>query len=183
MTPERKQAIEEALYHYFTDQGRFRTMTSVEYDWEASVTAELPRDSVASARIDGMPHAAVGMISDPTARIVLSRERIIEARRQVMEAQLVQLREQLDVLTHRLVRMANLWAVLDPVDRKLIEWRYFPSEAEVRTPSLEDLAKQFRESERMLRAQTSGWIPVTRHDVGDRLRLLLERIEAIWYPA
>jgi hypothetical protein len=182
MTPERKQAIEAALYEYYTDQGAFRTLTSVEYDWEASVTADLPQDSVASARIDGMPHMAVGMISDPTVRIVLTRERIEDARRAVMDAQLVAIREQLDALMRRMVAMANLWAVLDPVDRKLIEWRYFPSEAQSHPPSLEDLAQMFRQQEQSLRHVTTAWIPVHRHDVAKRLSLLLEHIEAVWYP-
>lgn len=182
MTPERKHAIEDVLYHYFTDQGAFRTLTSVEYDWEATVTADLPQDSVASARIDGMPHAAVGMISDPTVRIVLTRERIEAARRQVLDAQLEHVRDRLEVLTQRLVAVANLWAVLDPVERKLIEWRYWPSEAETHPPSLEELAQRFRQEEHALRAVTTSWIPVHRHSVGERLQLLLEHIEAIWYP-
>lgn len=54
MTPERKQAIEDALYNYYTDQGAFRTLTQMEYDWEAALTEDLPADSVASARIDGV---------------------------------------------------------------------------------------------------------------------------------
>lgn len=183
MTPERKQAIEDALYSYFTDQGAFRTLTSLEADWEGSLTADLPRDSVGSARIDGMPQQQVAMASDPTGRIVLTRERILEGRRAVMDAQLAQVRARLDVLTKRLVAMANLWPVLDPVERRLIEWRYFASEAQSHPPSLEDLAQRFREAERQLRAETSAWIPITRQAVAERLDHLLARIEVIWYPS
>ena len=180
MTPERKQAIEDALYGYYTDQGRFRALTRVEYDWEDSLTEGLPQDSVASARIDGMPHGQVAMTSDPTLRVVLSRERIEEARTRAMEAQLESVRADIDRLTERLGRVWDLWVVLDPVERRLIEWRYFPSAADTHPPSLEDLAQRFREAERKLRAETSAWIPVNRQGVAERLQMLLEHIDAIW---
>jgi len=91
-------------------------------------TALLPTDSVASARIDGMPHSQVAMISDPTVRIVLSREAIDDRlERRMGPAFQLDLGDaaELDAILFCLCLAVDIWRELRPWERRLLELWYW----------------------------------------------------------
>lgn len=119
-------------------QRRLRALTAYEVarkerEYSAAQLAEiratlLPTDSVASARIDGMPHAQVAMVSDPTVRIVLSREALDDLldRRMGPPFQLDPGDAvELDAILVCMHLAADIWADLRPWERRLLELWYW----------------------------------------------------------
>jgi hypothetical protein len=173
MTPERKAIIEAWLYAYPAAKMRFRTLTHIEYDSTQHLMADVPQDTVASPHLSDLPHGSE--VSDPTARLVLRRA-VIELRRQSMVAEmLVRVQEELDRLTDGLCWMADLWADLDGVERAILEWRYWQSEAYIHPLSYQDLANNF------LREASTRWagciIPATRNTAAEAVHRLLAKLD------
>lgn len=163
--PHRRELVER-LKQYPKDHARFLELTREEY-YRTLEPIHLPTDSVASARIDGMPHAAVAMASNPTLRIVISREMILER----VQAQ----REKLDVkirqLMDRLLQFWDWWTTLTDVQRQFIQWRWWEG------GTYEQVARDFlAESDRF-----HGYVPDSVKKVMRFEDELLADLEALWY--
>ncbi len=114
-----RHAAEVRLRHYFEDQALFRQWTEEEY--RHTYPADFPRDSVRSARVDGMPQARVAGATNPTLRTVMSREAI----RARLVSQDAQRQQDLAELQERLIQMAEWWVTLSPREQDYVTWRWF----------------------------------------------------------
>lgn len=162
--PHRRQLVER-LKDYPKEHARFLELTRQEFYQRDS--ARLPSDSVATARVDGMPHAAVGMISNPTLRIVISRETIIER----LAAQQAQLDETLRQLSDRLLQFWDWWWTLTDVQQHFVEWRWWNH------GTYEQVARDFlAEGDRF-----RGYVPDSVKKVMRFEDELLADLETLWY--
>ncbi len=133
--------------------------------------ALLPIDSVQSARIDGMPHAQAAMVSDPTVRIVLSREAIDDLldRRTGPAFQLEPGdAAELEAVLFCLRLSWDIWGELRPWERRLLELWYWDHQ------SKESISKAFdREMDKWL----SNPVPRSGPEVKREHRRILLAIE------
>lgn len=169
MTPvilHRRQLVER-LKDYPKEHARFLEMTRKEFYQNGMEGSRLPTDSVATARVDGMPHAAVGMISNPTLRIVISRETIIER----LAAQQAQLDETLHQLSDRLLQFWDWWWTLTDVQQQFVEWRWW------KHGTYEQVARDFLADGDRFR----GYVPDSVKKVMRFEDELLADLEALWY--
>ena len=167
MTPQirhRRQLVAR-LQAYPHEHRLFLELTRQEYYQGQQVN--LPRDSVASARIDGMPQAQVGMISNPTLRIVISRETI----RERLVAQQGQLDAAIQEVADRLTQFWDWWFSLNDVQQSFVQWRWWDR------GTYEQVARYFlAEGERFY-----GYVPDSVKKVMRYEDELLADLESIWY--
>jgi len=163
-----RSEAEAQFRRYYSTQGKYRQLTRREYRWRTE-TPELPTDSVRSPVLSGLP-LALGSASDPTLRMVMSREEILERRQYA----LAQLSEEVDRLQDELLQMWELWAILSPVQRYLVElcyWRDLPRE---------DVAQWFVRHE----ADFEGWrVPLSEYLVRQALEEVLTLAVEQWSVA
>ncbi|NMP24624.1 hypothetical protein [Sulfobacillus harzensis] len=163
--PHRRQLVQR-LKDYPKEHARFLELTREEY-YRNLEPIHLPTDSVASARIDGMPHAAVAMASNPTLRIVISREAILER----LQAQRDQLSATITRLTDRLFQFWDWWTTLTDVQRWFVQWRWWEG------ATYEQVARNFLADGDRFR----GYVPDSVKKVLRFEEELLADLEALWY--
>lgn len=177
MSPERRQQIEKRLYDYPAIKRRYRVLTRQESRMLESIEESLPSDTVASPVLTGMPHGTE--VSNPTIRLVVQREvlweRIIAETNELMREQL----EEIALLTDEIVLMESVLTELDAVQRALIDWRYWQSEAESHPPSYEWLADKFRYEE--TRSLQGFLVPCDRRRVSAALQRVLRAFDKAWF--
>lgn len=108
-------------------QMRFDSLHMLEFNERTVLDAierELPPDSVASARIDGMPHHQVAMVSDPTLRIVMARERILAVALAPVRMD-PDRRDFLEFTFHALLLATDIWRSLQRWERTLLDAWYW----------------------------------------------------------
>jgi len=110
---------EAQIKRYFAVQGQYRQLTRREYRWRTEPPL-LPTDSVKSPALTGLP-LSPGVPGDPTLRVIMSREEILERRAQALD----ELSAQIERLQDELLQMVELWAILSPVQRWLLELYYW----------------------------------------------------------
>lgn len=164
--PHRRQLVAR-LIDYPKAHARFLEWTRHEFYQETSEAHRLPSDSVASARMDGMPQAAVGMISNPTVRIVISRETI----RERLATQQAQLDAALRHLTDELLQFWDWWWTLTDAQQQFIRWRWWEH------GTYEQVARGFlAEGDRF-----RGYVPDSVKKVLRFEDELLADLDALWY--
>ncbi len=163
--PHRRQLVER-LKDYPKDHARFLELTRQEY-YQTGISPVLPTDSVATARIDAMPHAAVAMASNPTLRIVISRETILER----LRAQQADVQEALRQLSDRLLQFWDWWWTLTDVQQQFVEWRWW------KHGTYEQVARDFLADGDRLR----GYVPDSVKKVMRFEDDLLADLEGLWY--
>lgn len=165
--PHRRQIIQR-IKSLPEDQMQFMDWTRKEY-YLNQRRGQLPQDSVASARIDGMPQMRVAMASEPTLRVVLTRETILER----ITAQTSALTEKLDALQDRLLQFIEWWWMLDATWQAFVEQRYW------KRSSYQEIVRYFRaESDRFY-----GYVPDTEDKVMRFEDDVLAMLERLWYRA
>ena len=166
--PHQRQIVSR-LTNYWVDLAQFLEKTREEY-YRQLVThpVPLPTDSVASARIDGMPQAAVGMISEPTLRIVLTREAIVER----IAAQDAQRRQELDDLLIRITQMYEWYSTLSTIQRRFVHWRWWEHSTQAQVAEYFDHERPLLE----------GGVPDTVRKVQRMEYEILGELEQLWYP-
>ena len=167
--PHRRQLVER-LKQYPFDHAQFLELTRQEHAIYETIPLRIPTDSVASARIDGMPQGRVALASDPTQRIVLSRETIQER----LAARQSCLDEKIRMLADRLEQFWDWWSgPSTDVARAFIRWRWWDRS------SYQQVARYFlAEGD-----QFHGYIPDTEKKVLRYEDELLEMFERLWYEA
>lgn len=165
--PHRRQLVER-LREYPFDHAQFLELTRQEYDL-AHKTPPLPIDSVQTARIDGMPQAKVAMVSEPTLRIVITREAI----RERLVARQIALDAKLTPIVTRLEQFWDWWrGPSTDIQRKFVELRYW------NRASYQEVQRYFRAHEENF----YGWVPDTEDKVMRFEDDLLAFFDRLWYP-
>ena len=165
--PHRREIVER-LKEYPQDHAEFLELTRKEF-YNLERLTQLPTDSVTSARLDGMPQARVSMVSDPTIRIVLTREAIQER----VAANAAALTEKITTLADRLAQFWDWWTTLTDTRRAFVDVRYWHG------ASYQEVVRFFRaESDRFF-----GYIPDTEDKVMRFEDELLSGVEHLWYAA
>ncbi len=166
--PHRRQLVDR-LKAYPFDHAQFLELTRQEHLLTETAPLHLPTDSVGSARIDGMPQMRVAMASEPTLRIVISRETI----RERMAVRQAALDEKIQTLADRLEQFWDWWSgPSTDIEHLFVEWRYW------KHASYQQVARYFLADGDHLR----GYVPDSEGKVMRFEDDLLASFDRLWYP-